>query len=125
MIDQNKIYFFHNVYGDEQDLIEKLPDNVVAVPFGWTPEIEENRNNILSEIGQNASTIPCIFVYIHEHYADKSFFPTIESLSENDSRKSMQEHLVLAKWTQFDILSMPKPWTWIDILNKINSYHKL
>lgn len=125
MIDQNKIYFFHNVYGDEQDLIDTLPSNVVSVPFGWTTEIEENRNSILSEIGENISTIPCIFVYINEHYADKSFFPLLENLSEDDPRKSIQEHLVLAKWTHFDILSMPKPWNWVDILHKVNTYHKL
>jgi hypothetical protein len=125
MIDQNKMYFFHNIYGDEQELLDTLPENIIAVPFGWTPEVEENRNNIINEMNETVSTIPSLLVYVDDHYADKSFFPALNLLPPDDQRIDIQEHLVLAKWTQFDILNMPKPWNWTDILNKVNNYHKL
>ena len=125
MIDKNKIYFFHNIYGDEQDLLNTMPENVVAVPFGWSEEAESNRNAIIRELNTSIPSIPCVVAHIDEHYADISFFPNLQLLPESDPRREKTEHLVYAKWTFFDIINMEKPWNWQDVLNKINNYHKL
>jgi hypothetical protein len=46
-MDKTKIYFFHNIYGQEKSLLDTLPDNVTAVPFGWDTESENKRINLL------------------------------------------------------------------------------
>ena len=40
-----KKYFFHNIYGDAQNLIDTAPEDVICIPAGWSPEAETNRNN--------------------------------------------------------------------------------
>jgi hypothetical protein len=42
-------YFFYNVYGDAQELIDTLPSDVTAIPFGWSKDIEEARNKKYSD----------------------------------------------------------------------------
>jgi hypothetical protein len=121
------MYFFHNVYGDEQGLLDTLPSGVIAVPFGWTPEAEENRNNIITSLGITVSAIPSLFVFIEEHYAHKSFIQDVLSKLQTDTdvRVNTDMHLVTARWTQFNLLDLPKPWSWDQILEVVANYHKL
>ena len=62
-MDTSKMYLFHNVYGDAEDLIKTAPYNVICVPFGWDEETESNRNRILSELNVGISVIPSLVVY--------------------------------------------------------------
>ena len=41
-------YFFHNIYGDANDLIASKPQDVQAIPFGWDEQSELGRNQLLS-----------------------------------------------------------------------------
>lgn len=43
-------YFFHNIYGDSQNLLDTKPSDVEAIPFGWDVEAETVRNNKLTEL---------------------------------------------------------------------------
>jgi hypothetical protein len=121
------MYFFHNVYGDEQELLDTLPEDVIAVPFGWTPEIEENRNSIINSLGITVSSIPSLFVFIEGHYADKSFFEDTRALffTDEDDRIGKDQHFVESQWTKFNLLNIEKPWTWEKIFEIVNNYHKL
>jgi hypothetical protein len=125
MIDNNKIYFFHNIYGEEQGLLDNLPENVIPIPFGWTEDAEKNRNTFIHSLGITVSYVPSVFAYVEEHYADNSFFPNMQFLPENDLRHQNSEQLVYSRWVGFDISSMPKPWVWTEIISKINNYNKL
>lgn len=64
MADTSKIYLFHNVYGEENWLIETAPENMIAIPFGWTEEAESNRNAVLDDMGlPGITTVPCVVVW--------------------------------------------------------------
>ena len=71
-MDTSKIYFFHNVYGDVDDLIKTAPSNVIFVPFGWDEETETNRNTILSELNTTVPSLPCIVIYGTQYIYDPS-----------------------------------------------------
>ena len=43
-------YLFHNIYGDAQSLLDTLPSDVEAIPFGWDEETETVRNNKIAEL---------------------------------------------------------------------------
>ena len=43
-------YLFHNIYGDAQSLLDTLPSDVEAIPFGWDEETETARNNKIVEL---------------------------------------------------------------------------
>lgn len=53
-------YFFHNVYGDCDNLLNTLPEDVVAVPFGWTPDVEDARNQVLNSLNTSVSCLPSV-----------------------------------------------------------------
>ena len=61
MSNQQTDYFFHNVYGDCSELLGRLPEGVVAVPWGPDQETEKNRNLVIQEIGQSPSSLPSLF----------------------------------------------------------------
>jgi len=58
MIDTNIIYLFHNIYGDAQQLIDTAPENVEFIPFGWTEDIENYRNEKIQELNIGISVLP-------------------------------------------------------------------
>ena len=100
-------YFFYNVYGDAQTLLDTASEqeNVVLVPFGWTEEIEQQRNEIIGQIGVTPSGLPSVIYYKIEqeiHHPDGT--TTIEP----------------AHLHEFRVDSLEKPWTWTKINNKIN-----
>jgi hypothetical protein len=110
MIDNNNIYLFHNVYGDADELISSAPENVVAVPFGWTDEIEANRNNLFNEMNYYASCLPSVAFWMNEvieeeHEQDGMWVPTLN---------------IPAHWKEIRVEDMPKPWNWGAILDEIS-----
>lgn len=46
-VDLDKLYLFHNIYGDAQSLIDSAADDVVLVPWGPDEAAETIRNGIL------------------------------------------------------------------------------
>jgi hypothetical protein len=116
------MYFFHNIYGDEADLLDSLPDSVTAVPFGWTEEAESYRNEILSEIGASVSSLPCVLVYVPEHFADSSKFTNLDYVPQDHRVVGFQK--VPSRWVEFSFMGITKPWSWEKMLEVINSYHQ-
>ena len=49
-IDKTKKYFFHNVYGEAQTLIDSLPADTIAIPAGWSAAAETNRDDYVDSI---------------------------------------------------------------------------
>jgi hypothetical protein len=71
VIDRNKKYFFHNIYGNEEALLASLPTDVVAVPAGWDNAAESNRNDVITSLFQDGgsnlnvgyATLPDVLVW--------------------------------------------------------------
>lgn len=63
MIDLDKKYFFHNVYGDAQSLIDSAPDDVVLVPWGPDEATETTRNGYISDMNIAPSCLPSVMYY--------------------------------------------------------------
>lgn len=98
-------YFFHNIYGDAQTLIDTAEEDVIVIPFGWTEEIEQRRNQIINEIGVTPSSLPSVVYYKIEqeiHHPDGTI--TIEP----------------AQYREFVVDTLDKPWTWKKIDAKIS-----
>lgn len=93
-------YLFYNVYGDANELIASKPDDVIAVAFGWEPEIEQERNRIINELGIGVSTLPSLIYFVEEY---------IDIISEP------QPVTIPAHWEELRISDLPKPWTWEQI----------
>jgi len=49
-IDKTKKYFFHNIYGEAQTLIDSLPADTIAIPAGWSAAAETNRDDYVDSI---------------------------------------------------------------------------
>lgn len=64
------IYLFHNVYGEENQLISSTPENVECIPFGWNEEAENYRNLKLQELGIGVSSLPSVIAWRNEYYID-------------------------------------------------------
>jgi hypothetical protein len=93
-------YLFHNVYGDADELIASKPEDVLAVPFGWETEVEEERNRILNELGVGVSSLPALVHFVEEYM---------------DTSSASEPFLVPAHWKELRISDLPKPWTWAQI----------
>jgi hypothetical protein len=105
--DKTKYYFFYNVYGDAEELLSTKPENVIAIPFGWSEEVENYRNEVLNILDANVSTLPSLLFWGTE-------FTTI-NLQE-------QELVHPAKWEEVRVLSLEKPWNWNDINEVIETF---
>lgn len=102
------MYLFHNVYGDADELIATKPDDVQAVPFGWTEEIENARNELLSSLSCTVSCLPSIVFEVPEKMVKVGVF--VNGVVE-ESLARMPAH-----YEEIRIFDMPKPWNWGDIL---------
>lgn len=80
-------YFFHNVYGDADELLASKPNDVIAVPFGWDEEAEYARNLIIADIGVTVSCLPSVFTQV----------------TNNDK---------ITGWVEFRFEHEMKPWSW-------------
>lgn len=107
-----KKYLFHNVYGDADHLINTAPNDVECIPAGWSPEIEEARNNKINLLGiGGVQGYPCLVYWGNE----KTVTYTIPGTQETTTRT------IAAGWKTLGIYGEGKEnWTWSDILNNIN-----
>jgi hypothetical protein len=97
-------YFFHNIYGDAQTLIDTAEEDVIVIPFGWTEEIEQRRNEIINEIGVTPSSLPSVIYYkIEQEIHHPNGTTTIEP----------------AHYHEFIVDTLDKPWTWKKVNDKI------
>jgi len=95
-------YLVHNVYGDAQSLIDSAPEDVVCVPFGWTPQVEEARNNLFSQLGvSGVSCLPAVLFFCPER--------TVSYVDEQGATQSM---LVPPHWREVRVQDLQQPWTW-------------
>ncbi len=102
-------YFFHNVYGDAQELLDSKPVNVLAVPFGWDPETEERRNEILDEIQMTVSCLPSLLYWVEE-----SSTTLIQPVDESNPNGPTETITVFtpAHWEEYRFEEDQKPWSW-------------
>jgi hypothetical protein len=100
-------YLFHNIYGDAQSLLDTLPSDVEAIPFGWDEETETARNNKLAELNNVVvGELPSL-VYWREAW-DSSFEVEGETFTTNNS----------ACWWTVSFFELEGDWTW----EKIDQY---
>jgi len=99
-------YFFYNVYGDAQELLNTLPSDVTAVPFGWTEEIEELRNKIITDNNLRVTGLPSLNFYV----TNKTKILMIDNIP---TEIPVENH-----WAEIRLDLLPKPWSW----NEINNY---
>jgi hypothetical protein len=98
--DKTKKYFFHNVYGDAQDLINTVPDDVILIPYGWSEDIEEYRNKVLDSLDRAVSTLPSVIFWGKDY-------------TTTDSKGV--EYFHPAKWEEVRVETLEKPWNWDDV----------
>ena len=103
------IYLFHNIYGDADELIATKPADCEAVPFGWTPEIEEYRNNLIAQLGCTVSCLPSVV------YFQPAYTLTITNTTNNEIQIIQNGN----KWEEIAVLHMEKPWIWTAIQAEI------
>ncbi len=100
-------YLFHNIYGDAQSLLDTLPSDVEAIPFGWDEETETARNNKMAELNNVVvGELPSL-VYWREAW-DSSFEVEGETFTINNS----------ACWWTVSFFELEGDWTW----EKIDQY---
>jgi hypothetical protein len=104
------IYLFHNIYGDADELIATKPVDCEVIPFGWTPEIEEYRNNKLQELGVSVSGLPAV-VY---------WQPTFTVTLINSDTQESKDVVTLDSWQVVWVYKMDQPWTWEAIQAEID-----
>ena len=62
-MDTTKKYLFHNIYGDADNLISTKDINTIPVAWGPDSETENNRNNILNQLGITVSCLPSLIYW--------------------------------------------------------------
>lgn len=102
------MYLFHNVYGDADELILTKPDDVQAIPFGWTDEIENARNQLINSLNCAVSSLPSIVFEVPEKMA------VVGVLVDDVMEESLAR--LPAHYEEIRIFDLPKPWNWVDIL---------
>ena len=104
------MYLIHNIYGDADHLINTKPENVICVPFGWTPEIENNRVELFNSLGiSGISCLPALLYY--SNGSEKKIIIRDKEVFVTDP----------PGWKELRILDMPTPWNWDNIFYQLNS----
>lgn len=117
MIDINKIYVFHNIYGDAQGLIDTAPENVEFIPFGWTEEIENNRNQLMQELGVGISVLPTAVAWSNNR---KSIF---KIKNPNTNLIETITHDLEPGWETISVgLWNTEDWTWQKINKELEKF---
>ena len=118
MINRTKRYFFHNIYNKEQNLLNSLPNNYIAVPIGWDSETEEARDNILNLLLQDNidqansltySTMPDV-LYWRPAYVKSWTYDEVTTTITN-----------LGHWESLHLEDFSSNMTWEIIENRINN----
>lgn len=114
MIDKSKIYFFHNVYGDADELIRLAPEEVIMIPFGWDEESEAKRNEIIEELGVVPSCLPSIMVW-----KDQDIIPSVTTLEGIE----VPGITIDARWLEIPVGKSPKYlWNWMHIMSIVEAW---
>ena len=101
LVDYKMRYLFHNIYGDAQSLLDTLPSDVEAIPFGWDEETETARNNKIVELDNVAiGELPSL-VFWREAW-DSSFEVDEETITIKNS----------ACWWTVGFSEIEGDWTW-------------
>lgn len=101
LVDYKMRYLFHNIYGDAQSLLDTLPSDVEAIPFGWDEETETARNNKLAELDNvMVGELPSL-VFWREAW-DSSFEIDGETTTVNNP----------AGWSTVAFIDIEGDWTW-------------
>lgn len=90
-------YFFHNVYGDADNLLATLPSDVIPVPFGWDPETEQKRNSIIAQLNCTVSCLPSLVYWVNES----------SSIDRDGNTFTIPGH-----WKEFRFEFENQPWSW-------------
>lgn len=104
------IYLFYNVYGDADELIATKPVDCEAVPFGWTPEVEAYRNNLIAQLNCTVSGLPSV-IYYQAPYT----ITIINDLTSEVTTLSAGDN-----WEEVAVFRIDKPWTWAEIQKEID-----
>lgn len=98
-------YLFYNPSGPAaDDLLANLPADVEAVPFGWTPEIEADRNALLAALGVfGVSSLPCVLYLDLEHEVDDGEGGAVTVPEQWREHRWIDDH------------ATPEDWNWDDI----------
>ena len=100
-MDYKMRYLFHNIYGDAQSLLDTLPSDVEAIPFGWDEETETARNNKIAELNNVVvGELPSL-VFWREAW-DSSFEVGGETFTVNNP----------ACWWTVGFSKIEGDWTW-------------
>ena len=103
MIDINKKYLFHNVYGEEAELISSAPSEVISVPFGWTEEVESHRNNMLEEMSMGVGALPSVSFWREDKVIPEETYADL----------TIPSYVQPAQWINIPVGVWPKEdWTW-------------
>ena len=62
-VDLDKLYLFHNIYGDAQSLIDSAADDVVLVPWGPAEAAETIRDNYINDMNKSPGSVPSVMYY--------------------------------------------------------------
>jgi hypothetical protein len=91
-------YLIHNVYGDADDLIATMPQDVEAVSAGWDADSEAARNALFASLGiAGVSALPALLYHVDEQATSDPYDGDIA---------------VPAHWAELRIADLPKPWNW-------------
>lgn len=55
-----RYYFYNPDSAPDVAMLQSLPDDVTAVPMGWSDEIEASRDALLRDLGVAVSGPPCV-----------------------------------------------------------------
>lgn len=105
-------YLFHNVYGDCNELISTSPSDVQCVPFGWTEEIENYRNNLIKQLNIGISSLPSFVFNVPEKML-KTLVDVDGQVEESLIRYDAYNEVI-------GISNFPKPWNW-ETINKVSN----
>tara|TARA_Y100001934_G_scaffold234161_1_gene284035 strand:+ start:792 stop:1148 length:357 start_codon:yes stop_codon:yes gene_type:complete len=101
LVDYKMRYLFHNIYGDAQSLLDTLPSDVEAIPWGWDEETETARNNKIVELNNVVvGELPSL-VFWREAW-DSSFEVNGETFTTNHP----------AQWWTVSFSELEGDWTW-------------
>lgn len=111
--DKTVSYFFHNIYGDADELLASKPENVINIPFGWTEPVEENRQHVLHNLDATVSGLPSLAFWVEEYQFERFDEVYKENVTET----------IPAHWEVLDIdRGIEKPWTWTKVQAKIDNW---
>lgn len=107
MVNIENQYLFYNIYGDADGLINTKTEVIITVPWGPSEEIENNRNQIISELGVTPSTLPSLVFWM----------PFKQIWTYINNKPYLQD--IPAHWEEVRIADLSKPWNWEQINNQI------